>query len=106
MLVFIGSGLFIGGLIGARRSVLALIPAAILAVTIAVFASLVQASVSAWSLYHLLALLVFLQLGYLAGAFLRLFAVPARVAAQQGSAGPGRPLAPRFWTRRRQAIDR
>ena len=80
MIVFIGSGVFIGGLIGARLAVLALIPATALILGIA---GLVAALGPDWSLANLVVLLVFLQLGYLGGAGLRLFVAPLWISKGQ-----------------------
>ena len=78
MTVFVLSGLFIGGLIGARLTVLALLPAAACALGIAAAVSMLRAGAHDWSAFHLTALLVFLQIGYLCGAGLRMFVGPQR----------------------------
>jgi|SRR5580692_4861785 hypothetical protein len=85
MIVFIGSGLLIGGLLGTRLTILALIPAAVLAVGIAAFSGITQVSAAGWNLSHLIVLLVFLQIGYLGGAGLSLCAVPMRVARRRST---------------------
>jgi hypothetical protein len=79
MIVFIGMGLFIGGLLGARYTVLALIPASALALSIPALVWAGHAPPQNWNLFHLGALLLFLQVGYLCGAGLRLCIRPLRV---------------------------
>jgi hypothetical protein len=101
MIIFVGSGLLIGGMLGLRLSVLALIPAAFLAVVVAAFSWAMQGAAIEWSLYHLVALLVCLQLGYLAGAGLWFFGRTAFVAGQQKSTAFGHRPSVRFWTHRR-----
>ena len=85
MIVFIGSGLFLGGLLGTRFTVLALIPGAACALSIAALAWAWGAKAPDWSLLDLIALLVFLQIGYLCSAGLRLLVVQ-RWAVGQGKA--------------------
>jgi hypothetical protein len=94
MIFFVGSGLLIGGLIGARFTVLALIPAAVLTVGAAAFAGALQASADGRSPYHLIALLVFLQIGYLCGAGLSLFAAAPRAVRRKELDNTGKPLHP------------
>ena len=81
MTVFVLSGLFMGGLIGARLTVLALLPAAACALGIAAAVSVLLAGVHDWTAFHLTALLVFLQIGYLFGAGLRMFVRPPRIVS-------------------------
>jgi hypothetical protein len=94
MIIFIGSGLFIGGLIGARLTVLALIPATFLAIGVAAFSWAVQAATGGWELHHLIAVVTFFQFGYLAGASVRLFVAPHRVARRGGPTVSGSRLRP------------
>ena len=82
MIIFIGSGLVIGGLLGARFAVLALIPAAGCALTAAALGWAWQARAPDWSLLHLIVLLVFLEVGYLCGGGLRLFVASSRVPSE------------------------
>ena len=83
MAVFILSGLFIGGLIGTRLTVFALLPAAACAVAIAATVSILHLGAHGWSVLEVTALLVFLQLGYLCGAALRMFARPSRLLGER-----------------------
>src|SRR5215471_8521158 len=76
MVAFIGSGLFIGGLLGARFSVLALIPASVLAIAAAALAWSADYEGASWTALDVLGLIAFLQIGYLCGAALRLFVLP------------------------------
>src|SRR5258708_31470846 len=87
MTVFILSGLFIGGLIGARLTVLALLPAAACTLGIAAAVSVLRAGAHDWTALQLAALLLFLQIGYLFGAGLRMFVRPPPIV--------GRPKRPR-----------
>lgn len=73
MTIFILAGLFIGGLIGARLTVLALLPAAAGTIGIAALASMLHAGAHDWTALDVTALLLFLQIGYLCGASLRVF---------------------------------
>lgn len=77
MAVFILSGLFIGGLIGgARLTVLALVPAAACTVGMAATVSILGTEAHDWTALDVTALLLFLQIGYLAAAGLRMFVRP------------------------------
>ena len=76
MIVFVLSGLFIGGLIGARLTVFALLPAAACALGIAAAVSMLRAGAHDWTAFQLAAVLVFLQIGYLCGAGLRMLVGP------------------------------
>jgi hypothetical protein len=76
MIEFIGSGLFIGGLLGARFSVLALIPASALAITAAALAWSGDFAGANWTALDVLGLLAFLQIGYLCGAGFRVLVCP------------------------------
>jgi len=78
MAVFILSGLFIGGLIGTRLTVLALLPAAACTVGIAATVSMFAPGARDWTVSDVTALLVFLQVGYLFGAGVRIFVLPSR----------------------------
>jgi hypothetical protein len=70
MIVFIAAGLLAGGVLGARFTVLALVLATPCAAALA-WLGHVGAQ---WSALQALVLVVFLQIGYLCGAGLRLFA--------------------------------
>ena len=83
MTVFVLSGLFIGSLIGARLTVLALLLAAACTLGIAAAVSMLRAGVHDWTALHLTALLVFLQIGYLCGAGLRMFVRPPRIVSER-----------------------
>jgi hypothetical protein len=83
MAVFILSGLIIGGLVGTRLTVLALLPAAACAVVIAAMVSLLRLGVHDWTVLEVTALLAFLQIGYLAGAALRMFVRPSRLLGER-----------------------
>jgi hypothetical protein len=85
MIVFIGMGLLIGGLLGARFTVVALLPAAGLSLGIAGVAWLGPLRAPGWSPVDLLALLTFLQVGYLCGAGLRLSFFPRVVPESHGN---------------------
>jgi hypothetical protein len=77
MTVFILSGLFIGGLIGGRLlTVLALLPAAACTVAMAATVSMLRAGAHDWTALDVIALLLFLQIGYLGAAGLRVFVRP------------------------------
>jgi hypothetical protein len=76
MLFFVG-GLLIGGLLGARFTVLALVPGLIVALGLAAIAGGSGGGAVGWSV-HLVVLVVFLQVGYVCGAALRLFVAPVR----------------------------
>ena len=76
MTVFILSGLLIGGLIGARLTVLALLPAAACTVGMAVTVSMLGTGSHDWTAPDVIALLLFLQIGYLGAAGLRMFVLP------------------------------
>ena len=79
MTVFILSGLFMGGFIGARLTVFALLPAAACAVGMAALVSFLGAGAHDWTALDVTALLLFLQIGYLCGAGLRVFVRPRMV---------------------------
>jgi hypothetical protein len=84
MTVFILSGLFMGGLIGAQRTVLALVPAAACAIGIAASVSILRPGAHDWTAIDVTALLVFLQIGYLCGAGLQVFVrLPRRVSERK-----------------------
>lgn len=83
MAVFIVSGLFVGGLLGARLTVLALLPAAAFIIGIAATVSILSPGVHDWTALHVVALLVFLQVGYLGGAALRMFVQPRMVGERE-----------------------
>jgi len=78
MMLFIGSGLLLGGLLGSRFTVLALLPAAGLSVGAAALAWAAHTGAPGWSFLDLVALLVSLQLGYVCGAGLRLTVARSR----------------------------
>jgi hypothetical protein len=82
MAVFILSGLLMGGLIGTRLTVFALLPAAACAVGIAALVSFVRAGAHDWTALDITALLLFLQIGYLGGAGLRVYVRP-RMASER-----------------------
>jgi hypothetical protein len=82
MIDFIAIGLLVGGLLGARFTVGALIPATALIVSVAALASAGPAGAAHWSVFQVVALVVFLQIGYVCGAGLRLFVAPLRVPRQ------------------------
>jgi hypothetical protein len=83
MTVFILSGLLIGGLIGARLTVLALPPAAACTVGLAAAVSMLRAGAHDRTALDVTALLLFLQIGYLGGAGLRVFVRPPRVVSER-----------------------
>jgi len=83
MAVFILSGLVMGGLIGGRLTVLALLPAAACIIGIAATVSFLSTGVHDWNALHVTALLVFLQVGYLCGAGLRMFIYPSRMVGER-----------------------
>jgi hypothetical protein len=83
MAVFILSGLFIGGLIGTRLTVLALLPAAACTLGIAGTMSMLGPAAHDWTGGDVTALLVFLQVGYLCGACLRVFVLPSRMVSER-----------------------
>ena len=85
MTIFVLSGLFIGGLIGARLTVLALLPAAACALGIAAAVSMLSAGAHDWTALHVTALLLFLQVGYLCGAGVRMFAWPPGIVSKRNS---------------------
>jgi hypothetical protein len=82
MIDFIATGLLVGGLLGARFTVGALIPAAALILGVAALAWAGPGGAAHWSVIHVLALVVFLQIGYVCGAGLRLFIAPLRVVSE------------------------
>ena len=71
MAVFIGSGLLIGGLLGLRLTVFALVPAAVLALGIAGVAWFWQSRPPDWGPLELIFLLGLIQIGYLCSAAVR-----------------------------------
>lgn len=71
MMVFIGTGLVIGGLLGGRLSVVALIPASGLAMVVALLAWAAIPGPASWTALDMLGLVVFVQIGYLCRAGLR-----------------------------------
>jgi hypothetical protein len=81
MAEFILSGLFLGGLIGTRLTVLALLPAA--ACTVGVAAIVAILGPHDWTALDVTALLVFLQIGYVFGAGLRMFVRPPRMLGER-----------------------
>ncbi|MDE2367326.1 MAG: hypothetical protein KGM95_10385 [Betaproteobacteria bacterium] len=83
MTVFILSGLLIGGLIGARLTVLALLPAAACALGIAATVSILRLGAHGWTAFDMAGLLVFLQIGYLSGAALRMFVRPPSIVSER-----------------------
>ena len=83
MAVFILSGLFTGGLIGSRLTVLALLPAVACTIGISAMVSILSPGVQDWTALHVTALLVFLQVGYLCGSGLRMFVRPPRMVGSE-----------------------
>ena len=83
MTVFILSGLFMGGLIGTRLTVLALLPVAACAVGMAALVSILRAGAHDWTALDVTALLLFLQIGYLGGAGLRVYVRPRMVSERK-----------------------
>jgi hypothetical protein len=83
MTVFILSGLLIGGLIGTRLTVLALLPAVAGTVAIAATVSILRVGAHDWTALEVTALLGFLQIGYLCGAGVRIFVRPPRMVSEQ-----------------------
>ena len=83
MTAFVFSGLFMGGLVGARLTAFALLPLLALAIGIAATVAILQPGLREWTVLELIALLVFLQIGYLGGAALRMFIWPLRLIGQQ-----------------------
>jgi hypothetical protein len=83
MAVFILSGLLMGGLIGGRLTVLALLPAAACTIGIAATVSILSPRVHDWTALHVIALVVFMQVGYLCGAGLRMFVRPPRMVGER-----------------------
>ena len=82
MIVFIATGLLVGGLLGARFTVGALIPAAAVVMSAAALAWAGQSGAPLWGAFNILALVVFLQIGYVCGAAFRLFVAPLRAMGQ------------------------
>ncbi len=78
MVVFIGMGLFVGGFLGARLTVLALVPAMAVVFALAALVWLGKPGAPEWGYVQIALLVVFLQVGYLCGAALRLFVAPLR----------------------------
>ena len=83
MTVFILSGLFIGGLIGTRLTVLALLPAAVCTIVVAATVSILRVGAHDWTALEVTALLVLLQIGYLCGAALRMFVRSSRLLGER-----------------------
>ena len=83
MMVFILSGLLMGGLIGTRLTVLALLPAAACTIGMAALVSMLGAGAHDWTALDVTALLLFLQIGYLCGAGLRVFVGPRTVSERK-----------------------
>jgi len=83
MSLFILVGLFMGGLIGTRLTVLALVPAAAWTVGIAATVSILHAGSHDWAAIDVSALLLFMQIGYLGGAGLRMFVRPPRIVSER-----------------------
>jgi hypothetical protein len=83
MTPFILSGMLIGGLIGARLTVLALLPAAACTVAVAAMVPILRVGGLGWTALDLMALLGFLQIGYLCGAGVRIFVRPPRMISEQ-----------------------
>jgi hypothetical protein len=83
MTVFILSGLFMGGLIGTRLTVLALLPAAACTVGIAATVSMLGPGAHDWTARDVTALLVFQQIGYLCGASVRVFLLSSRKVGER-----------------------
>jgi hypothetical protein len=82
MIVFIGAGLLVGGLLGARFTVMALVPAVVLSLSAVALAWVGHGGAPDWGMLHVLVLVLFLQVGYACGAGLRLFVVPLEVVRQ------------------------
>jgi len=82
VMVFILSGLSMGGLIGARLTVLALLPAAACTVRIAAV-SMLRPGSHDWTALDVTALLLFLQIGYLCGAGLSVYVRPRMVSERK-----------------------
>jgi hypothetical protein len=83
MTIFILSGLLMGGLIGARLTVLALLPAAACTVGIAAAVAILRPGAHDWTALDVTGLLLFLQIGYLGGAGLRVFVRPPGVVSER-----------------------
>jgi hypothetical protein len=83
MTTFILSGLLIGGLIGTRLTVLALLPAVAVTVAVAATVSILRAGAHDWTVLHVTAFLGCLQIGYLCGAGARIFVRPPRMVSEQ-----------------------
>jgi hypothetical protein len=83
MAVFVLSGLLMGGLIGGRLTVLALLPAVACTIGIAAIVSILSPGVHDWTALHVIALVVFLQVGYLCGAGLRMFVHPPTMVGER-----------------------
>jgi hypothetical protein len=83
MAVFVLSGLFIGGLIGAQLTVLALLPAVGCTVAIAAMVSILRVGAHDWTAIDVAALLGFLQIGYLCGAGVRIFVRPPDIVSER-----------------------
>ena len=83
MSLFILVGLFMGGLIGTRLTVLALVPAVAWTVGIAATVSILRSGSHDWAAIDVSALLLFMQIGYLGGAGLRMFVRPPRIVSER-----------------------
>jgi hypothetical protein len=68
---------------GARLTVLALLPAAACTVGMAALVSILRAGAHDWTALDVTALLLFLQIGYLAAAGLRMFVWPPRMVSER-----------------------
>jgi hypothetical protein len=91
MIVFIGAGLLLGGLLGARFTAMALVPAAVLSLSAAALACALvwvgHGGLPEWGLLHVLVLVVFLQVGYACSGGLRLFVAPLRGVPEGKTSG-------------------
>ncbi len=85
MVVFIGMGLFVGGLLGARLTVLALVPAIAVVFALAVLVWVWKSGSLDWGYLQLALLVASLEVGFLCGAALRLFVSPLRIMREGGA---------------------
>ena len=83
MTVFILFGLFMGGLIGARLTVFALLPAAAFTVGTAVLVTMLRPGAHDWTALDVTALLLFLQIGYFGGAAMSMFVRRPRMVGER-----------------------
>jgi len=83
MAIFILSGLLIGGLIGTRLTVLALLPAAACTVGIAATVSMLGSGAHDWTASEMTLLLAFQQVGYLCGSSVRILFLPSRTVSER-----------------------